>query len=670
MVWSFLKNVAAGPSQPPLRQYAVSVKEKLAETNKDDGVEGVSLLSFVLEYAREELDRTIEFGHGLYLAKMLTILRIYSPVATERFSKAIDALISKIDRGIRINAAAERAKVADFERQHDAWLESTRPLLNALIPLLPTLQEIDGNPDFVGEVYVSEKTLLSRAANPHLKIHEICRAMLGIRGSGVTRDAMPDFADLKQGRGDPEALVHKYLGKTVVGDVLLATVESKTYVPLPVRFEHTHVLGGTGHGKTQFLQSLILKDLQAAQEGKGSLVVIDGQGDLIRKITRLKYFDPDAADSLADKLVLIDANDVEFPVAINMFALNEEQMQAYSAVNQERIFNATISLYEYFFGALLGADLTQRQGLIFKFLARLLFKIPDATIHTFLDVMENGETYRHYMDQLDPTSRRFFEQQFFDKSFDDTKQQIATRLWGVISNSTIDRLFSTTETKFDFFEAINSGKIILINTAKDLLQADGNAILGRFFIALLARAILQRQVIPEDRRRATFAYIDEVQDYIQNDNKIEDILNQARKYKAGLVCAHQNLEQLSREQRASFAASTTTKFVGGISAKDARALAHDMRTTEAFLLSAKKEQQHTNFACFVKNITPEAIMVPVTFGQMEEIEQLSDDQYERLIEQNRATYCVGANVAKPVSGEGPPGKRSGGDFELGDPELL
>ena len=33
---------------------------------------------------------------------------------------------------------------------------------------------------------------------------------------------------------------------------------------LPTRFEHTHIVAGTGHGKTQLLQSLLLADLPEA----------------------------------------------------------------------------------------------------------------------------------------------------------------------------------------------------------------------------------------------------------------------------------------------------------------------------------------------------------------------------------------------------------------------
>jgi hypothetical protein len=46
------------------------------------------------------------------------------------------------------------------------------------------------------------------------------------------------------------------------------------------------------------------------------------------------------------------------------------------------------------FGALLGADLTERQGVIFRYLARLLMSVPGATIHTLIEFMENPEAAR------------------------------------------------------------------------------------------------------------------------------------------------------------------------------------------------------------------------------------------------------------------------------------
>src|SRR3546814_160282 len=139
------------------------------------------------------------------------------------------------------------------------------------------------------------------------------------------------------------------------------------------------------------MQLLIHHDLMRTKDDGRSVVIIDSQGDLIRTISHLAAFSPHAAESLADRLVIIDPNDVEFPVCLNLFDWNRERLASYSPVHREQILNGTIELYEYLFGALLGAELTQKQGVIFKYLARLMLEIPDATVQTLRELMEDGE---------------------------------------------------------------------------------------------------------------------------------------------------------------------------------------------------------------------------------------------------------------------------------------
>src|SRR5262249_38507844 len=157
---------------------------------------------------------------------------------------------------------------------------------------------------------------------------------------------------------------------------------------------------------------------------------------------------------------------------------------------------------------------------------------------TLIDFMENPEKTRPYIGKLDGITARFFQTQFFSNSFNDTRQQILTRLYSVLSNSVLDRMFNNERNKVNLFEAMNRGSLILINTAKDLLKQEGCEILGRFFIALIAQAAQERAGIPEQLRTDTFVYIDEAHDYF--DESMENLLNQARKYRCGLVLAHQN----------------------------------------------------------------------------------------------------------------------------------
>lgn len=409
------------------------------------------------------------------------------------------------------------------------------------------------------------------------------------------------------------------------------------HIPDGARFEHCHIVGGTGHGKTQLMQRMIHADLVAAQKQKRSVVVIDSQGDLINKLSRLALFDPEAPDSLADRLVLIDPADVEFPAALNLFDAHLDRVRGYSAVDRERVLNGVIELYEVFFGAMLGAELTQKQGVIFRYLARLMITIPGATIHTLMQLMEDGRPFKRHMDELDGSARYFFQTEFFHPSFSATKKQILKRLWGVLSTPAFERMFAQEANKLDLFEALNRGSIVLVSTAKDLLKQDGSALFGRFFIAMLSQAALERSTIDEDERTPTFVYVDEAQEYF--DDSIETILTQARKYRVGLTLAHQTLDQLSTRLRSAILANTSLKCAGGVSARDARALADELRTSSDFIENMRRRGDRTEFAVWLKHQTPQAVRLSVPLGFLERQPLLSEEALEAVTDANRARYC-------------------------------
>lgn len=456
----------------------------------------------------------------------------------------------------------------------------------------------------------------------------------------------------KNKEADPARLVSSYLRGTPFPQVFETTVPFA--IPFPARFEHTHIVAGSGHGKTQLLQFLIHHDLLKALDDKRSVIVMDSQGDMIRTLSHLKLFDSYETRNLADRFVLVDPTDVEHPIGLNMFDFDRARVDTLSTKDREMILNATVETYEYFFGALLGAELTQRQGVIFRYIARLMMEIPDATIHTLLELMMNGEKYRPYMNKLTGTARTFFATQFFDRQFSENKKQITARLWGVLSNATLERMFSHPKNKLDLFRLTQEGKIILVNTAKDFLGHEGSSIFGRFVVSLIAQAAIQRAILPAYERTPTFAYIDEAEDYF--DENIDRLVNQARKYKIGLLFSHQNLDQLSQGLRASVLASTSIKFAGGVSSKDANALDTEFRTTADFLLAQKKLSSVTEFACYVKNFSPKAISVRIPLGYVENQPTLDDDEYESLIEHNREQYSVTPQIPEIEASESTPTK--------------
>jgi hypothetical protein len=446
--------------------------------------------------------------------------------------------------------------------------------------------------------------------------------------------------------GSPSEIVHDYLAGTPLERLFHQAIPFG--FPFDSRFEHTHIVAGSGHGKTQTLQHLILSDLTAPNPP--GLVIIDSQGDMLQKLSRLSLFDPDHGP-LASKLVVIDPSDVDYPPALNMFDVNLERLGGYKAAAREQILNGVIELYDYIFGSLLGAELTQKQSVIFRYLARLMLTIPGATIHTLIQLMADATPFMRHIEELPPGARMFFETEFPHKSFAETKRQIQRRLWGILENPTFERMLTAPRNRVDMFDALNSGKIVLVNTAKDFLKAERSSFLGRLFIALTLQAVLERAALPEEKRRPAFLYVDEAADYF--DDNIDDLLTQARKYKLGVVFSHQYLDQLAPGLRSSIASNTSIKLAGGVSDRDARSLASDMRTTPTFILAQHKEQHATHFACYVRNHTHTALSLSLPFGSLEEHGTMSVAAYQRLMNVNRNRISTVAPAAphSPPSGE-------------------
>jgi hypothetical protein len=436
----------------------------------------------------------------------------------------------------------------------------------------------------------------------------------------------------------PPEMVAAYLG----GTPLAAFVETPLpfSIPMETRFEHMHIVGGAGHGKTQTLQHLIATDL--ASPDPPSLIIIDSHGDMLAAIERLALFDP-THGRLTKRLVIIDPEDVEHPPALNMFDMGSGRLAGYTPAQREQVEAATIELYDYIFRAL-SADLTSKQGVAFAFVARLLLTIPGATIHTLRELMEDQSPsidkspFHDAIVRLDDTARAFFEAHFFTKAFVDTKRQIARRIYDFIRNKTFERMFSSPVNKLDMFEAMNSGAIVLVNTSKALLKTAASALFGRYMIALALRAAFERVAIPPELRRPAFLIIDEAADYF--DANVDALLTQVRKYKLGLVFAHQYLDQLDGALRASFAANTAIKFAGGVSDKDARALAPDMRCKSEFIAAQRKHDDHTTFAAYVRNLTPTALSLSVPFGALDRQPYMSAPARAALRERNRERYAT------------------------------
>jgi type IV secretory pathway TraG/TraD family ATPase VirD4 len=105
-------------------------------------------------------------------------------------------------------------------------------------------------------------------------------------------------------------------------------------------------------------------------------------------------------------------------------------------------------------------------------------------------------------------------------------------------------IIGQTKSSFNFAEAMQENKIILMNLSKGLIGDLNSQLLGMIVVSKIQSAAMQRQRIAKEERKDFFLYIDEFQNYVTP--SIESILSEARKYRLGLILAHQYLGQLEQ----------------------------------------------------------------------------------------------------------------------------
>ncbi len=564
----------------------------------------------------------------------------------------------------------EQVEFAQFLRAREHFLDHEEAVIDTLVDALVTITEgfigdIEGVEDDVSESlfrvplhdllgapYDDIDATIQLLANDRFVEKGLFVRTFGsmyanicaVNGVSPEVETSRPFKFARDTRFPVSEAVERFLGDTPFERFLTSPIPID--VPYETYFSHMHVVGGSGAGKTQWLQQLVLHHLEH-EEGP-SLVIVDSQGDLIDKLAHLNHFDPHGG-SHHDKLLLITPKDIQHPPSINIFDVARTRHRGYDDATREQVTAGVIQTFDYLFAGLLGADLTAKQSVFFRFVARLMLAIPEtfgrnATILDMIDLMDDPTPYLPAIERLPPIQRRFFEHDFNQKTFTQTKEQIRYRLNAILENPTLERLFTSTHTEVDLFEHLNSGSVILIDTAKDFLKgASGN--FGRIFISLVLQAILERAAIPEHDRHPTFLIVDEAGEFF--DSNIDDLLTEARKYRCGCVFAHQFLGQCSSELRASLAANTSIKLAGGVSTGDARALAPELRTSPEFVLNQRK----LHFACHIRNVTPSAITVPVEAGLLEDEAQMNDASYSAFLERNRrrvaGSRSDGTHTASP-----------------------
>lgn len=361
-----------------------------------------------------------------------------------------------------------------------------------------------------------------------------------------------------------------YLGKSVYRGMT-----RPIYIGDQDRERHTYIIGRTGTGKTQLLKTMILQDIRA---GKG-VCLIDPH-DLAEDI--LGYIPPERAEDV----IFFEPSDDERPMGLNMIEAKNEQERHFVTAS---IIGLMYKLFDPHKTGIIGPRF---EHAVRNAILTVQDAVPGATFIEVVQALTRPEYIQEMLPRVkDPIVRRYWTDQIaqtsdFHKS--EVLDYIVSKFGRFVTNKTMRNIIGQSKSAFNFREAMDTGKILIVNLSKGKLGEENSNFLGLILVPRILMAAMSRADIPEEQRRPFYLYVDEFQNFATPD--FATILSEARKYKLDLIVANQFIGQMEEEVKNAIFGNVGTIMTFRTGVSDANYLQHEFSPTfnEADLLNVEK----------------------------------------------------------------------------------
>jgi hypothetical protein len=238
----------------------------------------------------------------------------------------------------------------------------------------------------------------------------------------------------------------------------------------------------------------------------------------------------------------------------------------------------------------------------------------------------------------EPTVRAYWETEFpamGDRMIAEAVPAIQNKVGQFISNALIRNIIGQKRSSFDFRKAMDEKKIIIFNLSIGRIGEDAVNLLGSLFVTKIYLAAMSRADISERDMKDVpnfYLYVDEFQNFI-NDS-FAQILSQARKYKLGLIVAHQYVKQMTEIVHDAIFGNVGTMIAFRIGADDAESFEKEFKPT--FL-----PEDFTNigrFQMYLKLMIDGVTSSAFSASSMGPYPKPDNDFVKEIIESSRALY--------------------------------
>jgi len=291
------------------------------------------------------------------------------------------------------------------------------------------------------------------------------------------------------------------------------------------RTRHMYVIGKTGMGKTNLLETMAIQDVR---NGEG-ICVVDPHGEFAEKMLKT------IPSSRINDVVYFNPADKDFPIAFNILEAVDEDKKNLVASGMMGVFKK------------IWPDVwSPRMEYILNNTILALLDYPGSTMLGVNRMMfDKDYRKRVYPKIKDPVVKSFWINEF-DKWEDKFRKEavaaIQNKVGQFLSSYVIRNIVGQPKSTIDMREIMDKKKILIVNLSKGRIGEDAMRLLGGMIVTKIQLAAMGRVEIPAEEREDFYLYVDEFQNFATE--SFANILSEARKYRLNLILAHQYVNQL------------------------------------------------------------------------------------------------------------------------------
>ena len=320
------------------------------------------------------------------------------------------------------------------------------------------------------------------------------------------------------------------------------------------RMLHTYIIGQTGTGKSTMLKTKIYQDI-IHQRG---FCLIEPHGDLVESVREMVY------KYRNEDLIYLDVTDPNISLGYN-------PLKKVSFEKRALVASSILDVLKKLWIDAWGVKLEH----ILRYILLALLDQPQASFEDIHRIMFDRKYRKEAIGYIQSESvQRFWNKEYPQYTRFDL-MPIMNKIGAFLAYPTVRRILVENKEIISLRKVMDEGKILLVNVSKGHIGNDPSHILGGLLLTSFTSASFSRITIDEENRNPFFIYLDEFHNF--SSLSLINMLSELRKFKVGMILAHQYIHQLEKEVQQAIIGNVGTKICFRVGYDDARVMSNEMK---------------------------------------------------------------------------------------------